>query len=105
MPESMNKKIPKSFKLFASTVEVVFDNTQMSNESTLGTADCYKRKITLCDTYKGEKLKKDVILESFYHEKVHMILDSMGEHNLSANEKFVEIFAMLIRQSIETEEY
>lgn len=97
-------KIPKSFQLFATTVDVVFDNTKLSYDSNFGECSYSDAKITLCFSYKGEKLPESTILDTFYHEKVHMILDAMGEHEISKNEKFVEVFARLLRQSDETAE-
>ena len=44
-------------------------------------------------------------MDTFYHEKVHIILDTMGERELSQNEKFVDTFAKLLRQSDETANY
>ncbi len=97
-------KIPKKFKLFGTTINVLFDSEKMNKDSTIGISEHSKSKITLTDKYNGEKLSDDMILDSFYHEKVHMILDSMYEHKLSSNERFVEIFSRLLRQSIESAE-
>ena len=94
--------IPKSFKLFATTVKVEYDDSKMSNESCLGACSYTDALITLCENYKGDKLNKGVVIDTFYHEKVHVILDAMGEHELSKNEKFVEVFSRLLRQSDET---
>ena len=98
-------KIPKKFKLFGTTVNVVFDVKKMDQDSLLGMSEHAKSLITLSDTYKGNKLSEDVILDTYYHEKIHIILDSMHEHKLSRNEKFVKVFSRLLRQSDETSEY
>lgn len=95
-------KIPKSFQLFATTVDVVFDNTKLSYDSNFGECSYSNAQIILCDEYKGGNLPESTIIDTFYHEKIHMILDAMGEHELSRNEKFVEVFARLLRQSDET---
>ena len=42
------------------------------------------------------------MLNTFYHEKVHAILRAMNEEELNENEKFVDVFAKLLRQSDET---
>ena len=55
--------------------------------------------------YKGEKQSESSMLDTFYHEKVHIILDAMGEHTLSSEEKFVEVFSRLLRQSDESAEF
>jgi len=62
-------------------------------------------KITLSTTHGVDKLSDDKILNTFYHEKVHAILDTMHERELSANEKFVDTFANLLRQSDETSKF
>jgi len=98
-------KIPKKFKVFASTINIVFDNIGLGFDSCLGSCSFTDSKITLCDTYKGDVITKSVILDTFYHEKIHIILDAMGEHELSKNEKFVEVFSRLLRQSDETSEF
>lgn len=98
-------KIPKSFKLFATTVNVEFDNQRMNDKQQYGESDYTTSKITLSDINGQRKLSQDNILDTFYHEKVHMILDTMGEYDLSRNEKFVDTFAKLWRQADETAEY
>ncbi len=101
----MKNKIPKRFKVFASTINISYDNVRLSNDSCLGECSYTDSKITLCENYKGEKLNKSVLIDTFYHEKIHIVLDAMGEHELSKNEKFVEVFARLLRQSDESAEF
>lgn len=98
-------KIPKRFKIFASTINVVYDNTRLSYDDAIGDCSFTDCKVSLCNEYKGDKLPLDCVVDTFYHEKVHIILDSMGEHELSKNEQFVEVFARLLRQSDETAEF
>ena len=98
-------KIPKSFKLFATTIIINYDDLRLSNESYLGDSSFTNSSITLCENYKGKEVNKDVIIDTFYHEKVHVILDAMGEHKLSRKEKFTEVFARLLRQSDESAEF
>lgn len=98
-------KIPKSFKLFATTIKVVFENKKMSYSNQVGESCFTQSKITLCDVFKGDKMDKDCVIDSFYHEKVHMILDSMERGDLSQDEQFVEVFSRLLRQSNETAKY
>ena len=98
-------RIPKSFNLFASRINVNFDNEKLSDGNMLGNCSFTDLSITLCDEYKGESLSESVVIDTFYHEKVHTILDSMGESKLSANEKFVEVFSRLLRQSDESAKF
>ena len=103
----MSKKptIPKSFKLFATTVNVEFDNNMMGEREVYGDNCQSTSKIRLCDSAQGIDLSEDVIVDTFYHEKAHSILRAMGEYELNTNEKFVDIFARLWRQADETAEY
>ena len=101
----MISKIPIKFKVFASTIDVVFDNERLSNEGILGDCSFTDNNISICSEYNGEKVTECNTLDTFYHEKVHIILDAMGEHKLSKKEKFVEVFARLLRQSDESSEY
>ena len=99
----MNKfKLPKSFKLFATEINVVIDNDRMEDMESYGLTEYSFSKITMADTHKMKPLSNGKMADTFYHEKVHMILDTMGERDLSNNEKFVDIFAKLLRQSDET---
>lgn len=38
---------------------------------------------------------------TFYHELVHTILDTMGETDLSKNEKFVSCFSSFLNEALE----
>ena len=97
--------IPRKFKVFASTINVIFDSTRLSNDGILGDCSYIDSKITVCDVYKGDAVSMCAMTDTFYHEKIHIILDAMGEHKLSKNEKFVEVFARLLRQSDESSEF
>lgn len=93
---------PFSFKLFASTVKVEWDNVRMNDKSQYGEYCYSESKITLSHTIGVTPLSEDKIIDTFYHERVHAILDMMHERELSNNEKFVDNFAKLWRQSDET---
>jgi len=98
-------KIPKSFKLFAGTVNIVWDNVLMNKTERYGEFDYSKQQISLSTTNGVEQLSKEKIMDTFYHEKVHSILMAMNERDLNSNEKFVDVFAKLLRQSDETAIY
>jgi hypothetical protein len=98
-------KIPKSFKLFGSTINIKWENKDLNKMGVLGETHFASSLINLSDTNGLDKLSEDTIADTFYHEKVHIILDHMGEHSLSENEKFVDVFAKLLRQSDETAQY
>lgn len=98
-------KIPKTFKLFGTTYNVIWDNKRMNDKGCYGLSDYGKSEITLSTTQGTELLSEDRIIDTFYHEKVHAILDMMNERELSENEKFVDIFSKLLRQSDQTQTF
>lgn len=98
-------KVPKMFTLFATKIDVVFDNKLCDRTNAYGWSYHSESKIVLSDMNGANKISDDNIMNTFYHEKVHMILDSMSEHELSKNEKFVDTFAKLLRQSDTTAVY
>jgi hypothetical protein len=98
-------RIPKSFKLFSSTITVVYDNERLNDLDAVGLSEIFKFKITLSSKRNECKISEDSIMDTFYHEKVHMILDNMERCDLSKDEQFVDVFAKLLRQSEETAEY
>lgn len=98
-------KIPSSFWLFATQINIVWDNKICNDKRMYGESDYGRSAITLSTEVERDKLSEGKIADTFYHEKIHMILDTMNERDLSANEKFVDVFAKLLRQSDETAIY
>jgi hypothetical protein len=98
-------KIPKSFKLFGTTVNIVWDNKHCNDIKAYGEYDYSLSRISLSTVDGTNELSKDRIMDTYYHEKVHALLEMMKERDLSDNEKFVDVFAKLLRQSDETSEY
>jgi len=98
-------KIPKSFKLFATTINVVIDDKRMDDTRAYGLCEYGESKITLATKDGINNLSEGRILDCFYHEKIHMILYSMKRDELSKDEEFVDVFAKLLRQSDETSQY
>lgn len=101
----MINKIPKSFKLFATTWKVHWNDKKLNDRRAYGVCESFASRITLSTEQEGDKLSVDKMIDTFYHEKVHAILDTMYEYELSDNEKFVDTFAKLLRQSEETAKY
>lgn len=77
----------------------------MNDRMNYGLSDYAKSEITLSTTQGIDELSEDRILDTFYHERTHAILDAMNERELSNNEKFVDVFSKLLRQSDETAIY
>lgn len=91
--------------LFGTKVSVVWDNKYCNDKSIYGESDYSQSKITLSHTHGVNNLSEGKIIDTYYHEKVHMILDTMHEKELSMNERFVDQFAKLLRQADETSKF
>ncbi len=105
MTKQGHMKIPKTFKLFGTTYKVVFNNERLNDRQEYGLCDYSKSEITLSTTEGTTELSEDKIMDTYYHERTHAILDMMNERDLSANEKFVDVFSKLLRQADETSEF
>jgi len=100
----MKFKIPKSFKLLGFDWKVKYDNKKLNDKENYGESHFFSNSIILSTTQGLESLSKDKINQTFFHELVHAILDTMKEHDLSENEKFVDLFGNLLYQFIKTME-
>lgn len=92
--------LPKKIKVGSNwySVDIV---ESMQNKSEMGRVHYDTRKIELARrTHHGVPLRLSAIQETYWHELVHAILESMGEHELNDRESFVERFAYLLAQSI-----
>lgn len=98
-------EIPKKYKLFGTTVNVVWDNKRLNDKSVYGLCDYSKSEVILSTTHGIEELSEDRMMDTFYHERTHSILDAMNERDLSDNEKFVDVFSKLLRQADESAEF
>ncbi len=85
--------IPEKFKLNGKPIEVIVDDIFCTSQVCYGEADFSERSITLCSCYGGKRLSKKFKEQTFFHELVHMILDSMGKDRLKYDEDFVDLFA------------
>lgn len=98
-------KIPKDFILFGSKYFVSLEKDLYEKENCYGISDSDARTIkiqakgTVKKEFEEDGIKKssiveitdETIVETFYHELFHIILDAIGEDILSENEKFVNI--------------
>ena len=94
--------IPQKFKLFGRTINVMYDKSILQKDDHIGQA-CYKEdKIKILPNTESYKMKNYQIEQIFMHELIHFILEAMNENELRINEKFVDIFASLLHQAINT---
>jgi hypothetical protein len=98
-------RIPKEFTLFGSKYIVTIEDKLFETESCYGTADDDLKRIRLQKVGPATRISEEdgvkheaniivtdeVLIETFYHELCHIILDALGEEELSLNEKFVNM--------------
>lgn len=96
--------IPEKFKLFGKEWTVVFDNDKLDNDKAYGQSNYTSQEIYMASKAHGVERAQTGIEQTFMHELTHAILDSMHEHDLSNNEKFVQTFSGLLHQALTTAE-
>ena len=89
--------IPKQFKLFGQTIEVVYDKEMGQRDGIIGSANHTHNKIILQPNSAGYARTQEQVDQCFYHELVHCVLKAMGEGD-DHDEKFVDVFASLLHQ-------
>lgn len=71
----------------------------------LGSCCVWSGRITIARNHKGEPQSESSMDNTFVHELVHAILDTMGEDDLSQNEKFVSTFASFLTEAVRTMDF
>lgn len=84
----------REFNLGAIRWVVKEDNARLEDLKLLGLCEFPKSLISIY----SDKIDDDLIQQTIYHEVIHAILDTMGESELSENDKFVQGFAILLHQ-------
>jgi len=70
------------------------DEARLNDLNLLGLCEFPKSLISIYDN----GIDNNLVEQTIYHEVVHAILESIGENALSANDKFVQNFALLLHQ-------
>ena len=81
-------------KLLTLNLLIILDNGY------LGQISLGESEIVIAQNFNGRKQHQESINSTFIHEIIHGILDTMGETELSSNEKFVNTFAGYLYQVI-----
>jgi len=76
-------KIPDKIRVAGHTYKIVWDDKYLTNEGYVGLSVHNKLLIYLCKKYRGEKLSKSIIEETFLHEILHTIDANYNNHSLS----------------------
>ncbi|MBC7381894.1 MAG: hypothetical protein H7296_02745 [Bacteroidia bacterium] len=90
--------IPENFTLNGKTYKVVIRDKELSKKGFWGQAFLNRKVIKLCDKFHGVSLTKEAKEQTFFHELIHMILDSMGYDKLNEDEDFVDLFAQRLHE-------
>jgi len=96
-----DKTLPKELNIGGQVIKIIIDN-DLSFNSALGECCHVSNLIKLVDNYKNEIVPIDNIEQTLWHEIVHIILDRIGYHEISGDEKFVQSFSLLLHQAIKT---
>ena len=91
--------IPNTIKIGGQDINVMFEEHLDNN--CLGTICIAEGVLKIADNFKNRKQCQSSKITTFIHEIVHGILDTMGESELSGNERFVCAFSSLLVNPIE----
>ena len=91
--------IPKKIRIGGQDISVV--NKERLDNDILGEICLAEGVLQIADTFRNIKQSESSKINTFIHEIVHGILDTMGEYNLSKSERFVCTFASLLVVPIE----
>ena len=95
--------IPKSLNVGGQTISVNIKDRLESDK--LGECCVAEARIDIANTFNGREQAYPSQLNTFYHELTHCILDTMGENELSGNEKFVSCFSSFLCEAMNTFKY
>lgn len=92
-------KIPSKIRIGGQDIEVCV--VERIEDEKLGQICLAEGKMLIADNFSTRKQSESSKENTFVHEAVHGILDTMGENELSGNEKFVSIFSSFMVDIIE----
>ena len=92
-------KIPNKIRIGGQDIVIEMPEHLPDNE--LGDICVAGGKIRIAKKFSDNEQSETSITNTFMHEVVHGVLDTMGEFELSGNEKFVSPFASLMVDVIE----
>ena len=94
------KVIPESINIGGVKIDVL--NVIRCDDNNLGNCCVAESKIEIADVCdKDRNQSEESKRNTFYHELVHCILDTMGEGELSKNEKFVCVFSSFLNEAMQ----
>ena len=91
--------IPNKIRIGGQDIIIV--NKDRLEGDILGDICIAEGTLRIAENFKDRKQSDGSKVNTFIHEVVHGVLDTMGECKLSGNEKFVSTFASLLIDTIE----
>ena len=92
-------KIPSKIRIGGQDVEIrIVDHIE---DEKLGQICMAEGKLLIADNFSTRKQSESSKANTFIHEVVHGMLDTMGENDLSGNEKFVSTFSSFMVDVVE----
>lgn len=92
-------KIPSKIRIGGQDIDVcIVDRIE---DEKLGQMCVAEGKLLIADNFSTRKQSDTSKVNTFVHEVVHGVLDTMGETELSGNEKFVSTFASFMVDVVE----
>lgn len=88
----------KTFKLGAVDWTIEINNQRLDDKECYGYCIYDESKILIQTESDGIKRSETAIEHTLYHEVLHSILDTLGYHDLSEDEKFISQVSLLIHQ-------
>ena len=92
-------KIPSKIRIGGQ--DIVIEMPEYLPDNKLGDICVAKGKLRIAKKFSDNEQSETSMTNTFMHEVVHGVLDTMGEFELSENEKFVSPFASLLVDVIE----
>lgn len=95
-------KIPKSYQLADNTIKIEMVSDRFNSEY-LG--KYFKDRNLIMLQSPNDNIDSQCVELTFYHELVHSILKNLKYTELNEDEVFVDRFALLLKQAINTMEF
>lgn len=92
-------EIPSCYNVGGTTIEVKM--VERCDDNCVGMSFTCSGYIEIAEKYNKDRLQSETSKKNtFYHELVHTILDTMGETELNNNERFVNCFAGFLTEAM-----
>lgn len=98
------KEIPETISVGGVLHEIV--QVERCADNNLGNCCVAEGRIEIAHKWDKDRIQcQDSKRQTFYHELTHAILDTMGESELSKNEKFVNTFSSFLNEALRNARY